>query len=70
MAFGKIELGEIVILAFDVGAFRNRKAHIGEDRNDLLGHLAIYGVQLGAVHLVQEGHRVVVQALPERLVDL
>ena len=40
MAFGKVELGEIVIVGLDVGTFRHRKAHVGEDRGQLVDHLA------------------------------
>ena len=40
MAFGEIELGEIVVVGLDVRAFGDRKAHVGEDRGELVDHLA------------------------------
>ena len=40
MAFGKVELGEVVVVGLDVGAFGDRKAHVGEDRGELVDHLA------------------------------
>ena len=35
-----VELGEIVVVEFDVGAFGDGKAEIGEDRRDFVEHLA------------------------------
>ena len=40
MAFGEIQLGEVVIVGLDVGTFGDRKSHVGEDRVDLLEDLA------------------------------
>src|ERR1700716_2783980 len=40
MAFGKIQLGEVVIVGLDIRAFGNRKSHVGEDRRELVHHLA------------------------------
>jgi hypothetical protein len=40
MALGEIQFGEVVIVGLDVGTFGDRKAHVGEDRVDLLEHLA------------------------------
>ena len=39
MIFRKIELGEIVIVGLDVGTFGDGKAHVGEDRRQLIGDL-------------------------------
>ena len=35
-----VERVEIEPVAFDLGTFRHGEAHVGEDRRDLLGHLA------------------------------
>ena len=43
MAFGNVELGEIEIVGLDVGTFRHRKAHVGEDRGQFINDLA-YGM--------------------------
>ena len=40
MALGEIQFGEIVVVGLDVGTFGDRKSHVGEDRVDLLEHLA------------------------------
>ena len=40
MAFGKVQLGEIVIVGLDVGTFGDGKSHVGEDRVDLFEDLA------------------------------
>jgi hypothetical protein len=40
MAGREVERGEIVVVGLDVGTFGDRKAHIGEDRGDLVDHLA------------------------------
>ena len=40
MALGEIQFCEVVIVGLDVGTFGDRKSHIGEDRVDLLEHLA------------------------------
>ena len=40
MAFREIQLGEVVIVGFDVGTFRHREAHVGENGGELVGHLA------------------------------
>ena len=40
MALGEIQLGEVVVVGLDVGTFRHRKAHVGEDGGKLVGHLA------------------------------
>ena len=40
MAFGKIQLGEIVVVGLDVRTFGDRETHVGEDRVDLFEHLA------------------------------
>ena len=39
MAFGEIQLGEVVVVGLDVGAFGDGKAHVGEDRGQLVDHL-------------------------------
>ncbi len=36
----KIELAEIIVIGLDIRAFRDRKAHIGEDRREFIGDLA------------------------------
>ena len=40
MALGEIQLGEVVVVGLDVGAFGDRESHVGEDRGDLVQHLA------------------------------
>ena len=40
MAFREIQLGEVVVVGLDVGTFRHRKAHVGEDGGELVDHLA------------------------------
>ncbi len=40
MAGREVELGEIVVVGFDVRAFGDREAHVGEDRGDFVEHLA------------------------------
>ena len=40
MSRGKIQPGEIVVIAFDIRTFRDGKAHVGEDRGQLVHHLA------------------------------
>src|SRR4051812_13119321 len=44
MALGKVELGEIVVVGLDVGAFGDRKPHVGEDRGQLIHDLG-YGME-------------------------
>ena len=40
MAFGEIQLGEVVVVGLDVRTFGDREAHVGEDRGELVDHLA------------------------------
>ncbi len=40
MAGREVELGEIIIVAFDVRPFGDRKTHLGENGGDLVHHLA------------------------------
>ncbi len=40
MALGEIQFCEVVIVGLDIGTFGDRKSHVGEDRVDLLEHLA------------------------------
>jgi hypothetical protein len=40
MAFGEIQLGEVVVVGLDIGAFGDRKSHVGEDRRQFIHHLA------------------------------
>ena len=40
MAGREVELGEIVVVALDVRPFGDGEAHLGEDRGDLVHHLA------------------------------
>ena len=40
MVFREVQLGEVVVVGLDVGAFRDRKAHVGEDGGELVDHLA------------------------------
>ena len=40
MAFREIQCGEVVIIGLDIGTFGNRETHIGENRSDLVNHLA------------------------------
>ena len=40
MAFGEIQFGEIVVVGLDIGTFGDRKSHVGEDRRELIHHLA------------------------------
>ena len=54
MAGREVELGEVVVVAFDVGAFGDRETHVGEDRGDFVEHLAdrmdAPGLDAGAAH--------------------
>jgi len=38
MALREIELGEVEIVGFDIGALGDRKAHVGEDGGELVHH--------------------------------
>ena len=40
MARREVELGEIIVVALDVRPFGDRKAHLGENGDDLVHHLA------------------------------
>ena len=40
MAFGEIQFGEVVVVGLDIRTFGDRKSHVGEDRGDLVQHLA------------------------------
>ena len=40
MAFGEVERGEVVVVGLDVRTFGDREAHVGEDRGQLVDHLA------------------------------
>ena len=40
MAFGEIQLGEVVVVGLDVRTFGDREAHVGEDRGEFVDHLA------------------------------
>ena len=40
MALGEIELGEVVVVGLDVGSFGDGKTHVGENRGQLVHHLA------------------------------
>ena len=40
MALGEIQFCKVVVVGLDVGAFGDRKTHIGEDRRQLIHHLA------------------------------
>ena len=40
MAFGKVQFGEIVVVGLDIGTFRHREAHVGEDGGEFVDHLA------------------------------
>jgi hypothetical protein len=40
VAFRKIQFGEVVIVGLDVGAFGDRKTHVGENSRQFIGHLA------------------------------
>ena len=40
MAFREIQLGEVVVVGLDIGTFRHREAHVGEDRGEFVDHLA------------------------------
>jgi len=40
VSFGEIELGEIVVLGFNIGSFRNGKTHIRKDRDQFVVDLA------------------------------
>ncbi len=39
MAFREVQLGEVVVVGLDVGTFRHREAHVGEDGGELVDHL-------------------------------
>ena len=39
MAFGEIQLGEVVVVGLDVRAFGDGKTHVGEDRGQFIRHL-------------------------------
>ena len=40
MALGEIQFREVVVVGLDVGTFGDRKSHVGEDRRQLVHHLA------------------------------
>src|SRR5262245_6217280 len=40
MALGDVELREVEIVGLDIGTFRHRETHVGEDRGELVDHLA------------------------------
>ena len=40
MARREVQRGEIVVVGLDVRPFGDREAHVGEDRGDLVDHLA------------------------------
>ena len=40
MAFREIQFGEVVVVGLDIGTFRHRETHVGEDGGELVGHLA------------------------------
>jgi hypothetical protein len=40
MALGEIQLGEVVVVGFDVRPFGDGETHVGEDRGELVDHLA------------------------------
>lgn len=39
MAFRKIQLGEVVVVGLDIGAFGDRESHVGKDRGQLVPDL-------------------------------
>src|SRR6476619_1369102 len=39
VTFGEIQLGKVVIVGFDIGTFRNRKPHIGENCGEFVDYL-------------------------------
>ena len=54
----EVELGEIIVVALDVRPFGDGKAHVGEDRDDLVHHLAqrVDAAGLDARQTDGEGH--------------
>src|SRR5215475_1204254 len=40
MAIGEIEFGEVIVVGLDVGPLGDGEPHVGEDRGDLVHHLA------------------------------
>ena len=70
MALGEIELGEIQVVGLDVGTFRDRETHVGEDRGELVHHLAdrMHAADLGEALAHRQGdvERLGVEALIER----
>ena len=40
MALGEVQRGEVVVVGLDVRPFGDREAHVGEDRGELVDHLA------------------------------
>ena len=54
----EVELGEVVVVALDVRPFGDREAHVGEDGDDLVRHLAdrmdAAGLDRGRPH--RQGH--------------
>ena len=40
MALGEIQLGEVVVVGFDIGTFGNCKTHVGENGRQLICYLA------------------------------
>ncbi len=70
MALGKIELGEVEVVGLDVGTFGDREAHVGEDRGELVDHLAdgMDAADLGGRLAHRQGHvdRLGVEARLER----
>ena len=40
MAVREIQRGEVVVVGLDIRTFGDREAHVGEDRGELVPHLA------------------------------
>ncbi len=66
----EVELGEVEVVAFDVRPFGDREAHVGEDGDDLVRHLAdrmdAAGLDGGAAHRQGEVERLALELGFER----
>src|SRR5262249_2711190 len=72
MALRDVELGEVEVVGLDIGSFRDRKAHVGEDRGQLVDHPAdrMDATQLGGRFAYRQRNvdRFGIETLIERLI--
>src|SRR5262249_34107050 len=70
MAFGKIELGEIVVVSLDVGSLGDRKTHVGKNGcqfvDDLADRMDASNLRWRLAHWQAHIQRLGVESLIER----